>query len=154
MNDGMAIEFIHGSHDAILEFLFGCNADVAQRRAREFGEEALDEVEPGAVLGREGEFEAAGGLIGKPSLGLFGDVRRMIVEDQLDRGVGRIGGVDKLEKFNEFAAAVAVLNEGVNLTGQQIDAGHQTDRAVAPVLVIAREGCMPAGLGAGPGPCW
>jgi hypothetical protein len=34
--------------------------DVAQDRAGEFGEEALDEVEPGAILGREGELEAAG----------------------------------------------------------------------------------------------
>jgi hypothetical protein len=27
----------------------------------------------------------------------------MIVEDQLDRCVGRIGGVEKLEEFDEFA---------------------------------------------------
>ena len=33
MDDGMAIEFIHGCHDAVLEFLFGCDADVAQDRA-------------------------------------------------------------------------------------------------------------------------
>jgi hypothetical protein len=38
---------------AILKFLFGCGADVAQDGAGEFGKEALDEVEPGAVLGRE-----------------------------------------------------------------------------------------------------
>ena len=30
--------------------------------------------------------------------------------------------------------------QGVNLTGQQIDAGHQGDRAVALVLMLAREG--------------
>jgi hypothetical protein len=30
-----------------------------QDGAGEFGEEALDEIEPGAVLGREGELEAA-----------------------------------------------------------------------------------------------
>ena len=30
VNDGMAVEFIHGSHDASLEFLLGCDADVAQ----------------------------------------------------------------------------------------------------------------------------
>ena len=41
----------------------------------------------------------------------------MIVEDQLDRRMGRIGGVEKLEEFDEFAAAVAVLDEGVNLAG-------------------------------------
>ena len=79
VNDGMTIEFIHCGHDAILELLFGCDADVAQDRARELGEEALDEVEPGAVLGGEGEFESTGRLLGEPSLGLLGDVRRMIV---------------------------------------------------------------------------
>jgi hypothetical protein len=78
MDDGMAVEFVHGSHDAVLEFLFGCDADVAQHRAGELGEEALDKIEPGAMLGREGEFETAGRLIGEPSLGLLGDVRGMI----------------------------------------------------------------------------
>jgi hypothetical protein len=44
------------------------------------------------------------GLAGEPSSGLFGDMRGVIVEDQLDRRVGRIGGVEKLEEFDEFAA--------------------------------------------------
>ena len=39
----------------------------------------------------------------------------MIVEDQLHRRMGRIGGVEKLEKFDEFAASVAILDEGVDL---------------------------------------
>jgi len=30
MDDRMAIEFIHGGDDAVLEFLFGCDADMAQ----------------------------------------------------------------------------------------------------------------------------
>src|SRR6202007_674047 len=111
VDDGMAIEFIHGGHDAVLEFLFGCDADMAQHRAGELGEEAFDEIEPGAVLGREGELEAAGRLLGEPSLGRLGDVRGMIVEDQLDRRMSRIGDVEKLEEFDEFAAAVAVLDE-------------------------------------------
>ena len=72
-------------HDAVLEFLFGCDADVAQHGAGELGEEALDEIEPGAKFRREGEFEATDRLMGEPSLGLLGDVRGMIVEDQLDR---------------------------------------------------------------------
>ena len=62
MDDGVAIEVIHGGHDAVLEFLFGCDADVAQHRAGELGEEAFDEIEPRAVLGRKDEFEATGGL--------------------------------------------------------------------------------------------
>ena len=56
--------------------------------------------EPGAVLGREGELEAAGRLSGEPSSGLSGDMRGMIVEDQLDRGASRIGGIEKLEELD------------------------------------------------------
>ena len=102
MNDGIAVEIIHGGHEAILELLLGGDANVPQDGTSEFREEALDEIEPGAVPWREGEFEAAGGPVGEPGLGLLGDVRRMIVEDQLDRGAGRIGGVEKLEEFDEF----------------------------------------------------
>jgi hypothetical protein len=46
VNDGVLVEVVHGGHDAILEFLFGCDADVAKDGAGEFGKEALDEVEP------------------------------------------------------------------------------------------------------------
>ena len=61
LNDAIAVEFIHGGHDAVLEFLLGCDADVARHRASELGEEALDEVEPRAMLRREGKFETAAG---------------------------------------------------------------------------------------------
>jgi hypothetical protein len=76
-----------------------------------------------AMRRREGEFEAMCGLLCDPGLGLFRDVRGMIVEDQLDRGVGRIGGVEELEEFDEFAAAMAVLDQGMDLAGDKIDAG-------------------------------
>jgi hypothetical protein len=53
VSDRVAVEKRHGGHEAILEFLLGCDADVAQHRAGEFGKEALDEIEPGTVLGSE-----------------------------------------------------------------------------------------------------
>ena len=136
MNDGLLIEIVHGSHDPILEFLFGRDADVAEDGAGKFREEALDEVEPGAVLGSEGEFKAVRGLIGEPGFGLFGDVRGMIVEDQLDRCVGRIGGVEKLEEFDEFAAAMAILDQRMDLAGDEVDAGQQADRAVTFIFML------------------
>src|SRR5258706_2512292 len=71
----------------------------------------------------------------------------MIVEDQLDRGVGRIGGVEKLEEIDEFAAPVAILDQGMDLAGDEIDAGQQADRAVALIFVLACEGRVHAGLG-------
>src|ERR1700728_163042 len=71
----------------------------------------------------------------------------MIVEDQLDRSPSRIFGVEELEEFDEFAAAMAVSDEGMELAGQQIDASQQTERAMALVFMIPGEGRMDAGFG-------
>jgi hypothetical protein len=90
MNDVLVIEVIHGSHDAMLEFLFQCDADVAQDRAGEVGEEAFDEVEPGAVLGHKGEFENGRPVGWRASLCLFGDMRGMIVKDHSVTGTGDV----------------------------------------------------------------
>ena len=64
---------------------------MAQDGAGELREEALDQVEPGAVLGREGKVEAAWRPGVEPGSGFPRNVCGMIVEDQLDRGAGRIG---------------------------------------------------------------
>jgi hypothetical protein len=48
----------------------------------------------------------------------------MIVEDQLDRRVGRIGGVEKREEFDEFAAAMAILDQRMDLAGDEVDASQ------------------------------
>jgi hypothetical protein len=85
MNHGLLIEVIHCGHDSIFEFLFGRDADVTQDGAGELGEGALNQVELGAVFGRESEFKAVRGLPRDPGFGLFGDVRGVIVEDHFDR---------------------------------------------------------------------
>src|SRR5437773_4692379 len=100
---------------------------MAQRGTSELGEEALDQIEPRTVLGREGKPETAVRLCGEPSLRLLGDMSGMIVEDQLDRGVGRIGGVEQFEEFDELTAAMAILDQGMNLAGEEIDPSKQTE---------------------------
>jgi hypothetical protein len=45
--------------------------DVAEDGAGELGKKPSTRFEPGAVLRREGEFEAAGRLIGEPGSGLL-----------------------------------------------------------------------------------
>ena len=62
---------------------------MAQDRAGEFEEEALDEVEPGTVFGGEGEREAARRLSTEPGLGFSGD-SRVVVQDHLDRRADRV----------------------------------------------------------------
>src|SRR5262249_45684321 len=127
----MPVDILDPSKDALLELMLRSDPDVAQDRAGKLGEEALDEIEPGAVLGREGELEAAARSRREPSSGFFRDVRGMIVEDQLDRGSGRVGGIEQLEEFDEFSAAVAVSDQGMDLPGEQIDPGQQAERAMA-----------------------
>ena len=152
MDDGMLVDVVHGGHDAILELLFGCNTDVAQDGACQLGKEAFNQVQPGAMLGSEGKFEAARRLLGEPGFRLLGDVRGMIVEDQLDRRVGWVSGVEKLQEFNEFAAAMPVFHQSMDLAGHKVDAGQQADRAEALIFMIAGEGRMhPA---ASPVPWW
>lgn len=70
---------------------------MAQDRAGELGEEALDELEPGPVLGRERKFGATCRSCLEPGPGFFRDVCGMIVQDLFDRGLDRIGGIEKLE---------------------------------------------------------
>ena len=72
------VEIIHGGHEAILELLLGGDTNVPQDGTGEFREEALDEIEPRAVIGGESEFEAVHRLIGKPSFGLPRDMCRMM----------------------------------------------------------------------------
>src|SRR6478672_4358089 len=76
----------------------------------------------------------------------------MIVEDQLDGGAGRIGGIEKLEEFDELAAAVTVSNESVDGSSEQINPGQQAERAIAFVLMIPREGAWTPGTVANPAP--
>ena len=71
-------------------------------------EEALDKIEPGAVLGGEHELEAFVRSGRQPSLGFFGDVRRVVVGDDFDRGRRGVGGVEQTEEFDKFATAVSI----------------------------------------------
>jgi hypothetical protein len=63
----------------------------------------------------------------------------MIIEDQLDRGAGRISGVEKLEEVDELSAAVAVSDERMDLPGKQVDSG-QPEASSHPALGTAAAG--------------
>src|SRR4029077_7680757 len=59
-------------------------------------------------LGVKEKSKRPGGRGSSQARGFPRNVCGMIVEDQLDRGAGRIGGIEKLEEFDELAAAVAL----------------------------------------------
>ena len=69
VDDGLVVDIGDAGHEAPLEFLLGADADVPQYRARQLGEEAFDEIEPGAMGRRESEGEAPDRLLGEPGCG-------------------------------------------------------------------------------------
>src|SRR5438045_8689729 len=89
---------------------------------------------------REREGKTANGLRGEPACGLARDMGGMVVENDLDGGVGGVGRVEEVEKLDEFANAVAFLDQGMDVTGEQIDTGHKGPGAVAIVLENANVG--------------
>ena len=97
MDDGFAVDFIEVGEDSRFEFGLGCDANMTQQGARHLGEEAFHKIEPGTMFRSKHKGEAALWLGGKPRLGFFGDVRGVVVEDQLDGGIGRVSGVEFLE---------------------------------------------------------
>ena len=118
MDNRLAIEVVEVCHDPLLEFGFRSHPDVTQDRARHLREEAFDQVKPGAMLWREHKAEAALALSGEPFLGFLRHMRRMIVQDDLDRGIGGVGRIEPLEKADELARAVAVFDAGMYLSGK------------------------------------
>ena len=138
MDDRSFVEVIHGGHDAVLEFVFGCDPEWRRTERASLEKKPSTRFSQEPCLGVK-VFEAARRSVGEPGFRLLGDVCGMIVEDQTDRRMIWIGGIDQLEKRDELAAAVAVLDQGMDLAGDKVDAGQQADRAVALVLKLARE---------------
>jgi hypothetical protein len=58
-----------------------------------------------------------------------------------------MGGIEKLEELDKFAAAMAILDRGMDFAGEQINPGQQAERAVALVFIVARKGRVHTGLG-------
>src|SRR5258708_39756089 len=104
------------------------------------------------MLGRESEGKAPNGLSGKPSRGLLRGMGGMVVQNDFNCGVGRVGFVEDLQELDELPAAVALFDKGVDFTGQQIDACHQGQSAVALVLVIPHDSGANAGKWGRSGP--
>ena len=104
-------------------------------------ERAIFEKKPSTRLSHDACFgvNAALGLRGEPSIRLFRDVGRMVVEDQFYRRIGRIGCIEPLEEADVFPRPMAFLDTGMHLAGQQIDPGQQAQCAMTFVFMVARE---------------
>jgi hypothetical protein len=109
----MAIDVIDGGDEAVLEFLPGCDADVAEHRACELGEEAFDEIEPEPCFGVKTNSNRPARCSASQPARLFRDACGMICRGSVLIAVR--AGIKQLKEFNKFAAAAAVLDQGMDL---------------------------------------
>ena len=78
MDDGLLVDVLDGGQDTLRELVFGSDSDVPEHGARQLGEEAFDQIEPGAMLWGEGKFEAALWLDNEPGFGFLQNVGGMV----------------------------------------------------------------------------
>jgi len=109
---------------------------VAEHGASGFGKEPLDKVQPGTVRLARNQ-----GLARRQTRGTFPVrlhpkvVGGVIVKDDLDRGRGGVGGVESVEKLDEFAIAMTIPDQRVHLTREQV--ASETSQALASGVIAA-----------------
>ena len=106
--------------------------------ARDLGEEALDEIEPGRAGRREVQLEAR--MLGEPRLHLGRLVRPVVVEHEVDVEVLLHAPVDPLQEADELLGTVARLALADDEAALHVERGEQRRRAVALVVVRHRRG--------------
>ena len=111
---------------------------VAQQSACEDGEEALDLVEPGGVLG--GKHEPPARVFVKPGVDLARFVGGEVVEDRDDLLAGGDLGFELLQEGQEVPAIARRGGHARDLPVMDVQRGEQVGGAVAHVLAVAAGG--------------
>ena len=147
---GLLVVFGEEAVDGGLEVDDRVKDAALEATLRQFGEEALDGVEPRARGRREVEGEARMAVEPGTHLGVL--VGGVIVEDDVDGLAGRHLGVDGVEEADELLVAVALHVLADHGAVEHVEGGKQRGRAVP--LVVVGHGAEPsllhgqAGLGA------
>ena len=87
MHHRRRVDFRDPKENALFEFRLGFDPDLPQESVRHLPKECFDQIKPGTVLGRVnvGETIRSSGQVGAR---LFGDVSRMIVQNNPNRRFG------------------------------------------------------------------
>ena len=96
--------------DAINQLLLARHADTTQHGPRHFAEHGFYDVEPGTMFGREHELESLR-MQTQPSSCLFGNVRRVVVEQEANPGLRRIALIQFVQQGDEVHAGVVIADD-------------------------------------------
>jgi hypothetical protein len=91
------------------------------------------------MLGRMNILESSG-TRGEKGHGLLRNMRRMVVENHANDGLGRVVSVNILEQRDELDTTVPILGMSENVARVKINPGQDGNRAVTNVLVVAPNG--------------
>src|ERR1019366_7702273 len=106
-------------------------------------EESFNDVEPGAVLGCEYVLESVRIYCQKGSR-FFGDVLGMVVQDDPDRAIRRVPGIEVRQESFEFYAAMTAFDPCSDVAVMKIQSRQNRTGAQAFVFMIAADFRMPA----------
>jgi len=114
---------------------FGNTAEdaAAYLLARDLGEKAFHEVEPGRRCWDEVQLEAR--MAFEPALHGRGLVRGVVVDDQMEIEIRECLLVDLLQELNEFLGTMARQAFADDLAGRHVEGGEQGCRAVTLIIM-------------------
>jgi len=94
MDDGVSVDVVDAGHDAFLELLFRTHADMRKTERANLEKKPSIRLSQEPWVGVKVNSKRPARWVCKPGLCFLGDVRGMIVEDQLDGRVRRVGGIE------------------------------------------------------------
>ena len=146
MDHRSGVDFRDSQQDAVAEFLPGLHPDVPKKGAGHLAKKGLHDIEPRSMLRCQYILETVGAG-SKEGSGLFGDMRRMIVQNYSNGAAGRVVLVEILKQSDEFPAAMSPLNTSCDMTLVQIQRREDRTRPKAFIFVIAAHIGMFPGTG-------
>jgi hypothetical protein len=101
-------------------FFLGFHTDVAQDLFGHFGKENLNDVEPRTMFRCEYQFKPPRNRL-QIGLGFLGNMRRMIIQNDLDLQTLFVMTIELLEKLDELLAPMSFFYRTDHFTGDQIN---------------------------------
>src|ERR1019366_7867930 len=141
MNDRIGIDFLDAFQNSVAKFLPGLHPKATEEGASHLPEERLDDVEPGAMRGRQHVFEPVWPRR-QICACLLGDMRRMIVEDDPNGAGCRIVSIQIFEQRDELAAPVTPLDPSNDVAIMEIQCSQNRACSQTLVFMVACRGGM------------
>ncbi len=122
--------------DAVDQLLFAGRSNPAQHASCHLAEKRLHQIQPRAMGGQKHEIKTLRPAL-QISLGLFGDVRGVVVHDEADAHFFRVLCIQLFQQRDEVPAVVGIADNLCDPTCVQIQSRQQRDRPQSLVFIVA-----------------